>query len=101
MAAYKTCKICGKEYEYCHTLAPKGVFRWQDVACSPEHAQKYFELIAISRGEAPEKNDAQEAPVVEVATADEQGEEEDVLDYEDDEEEDDEEDEYDDEEEEE
>lgn len=47
--AYKTCKVCGKEYEYCKTKADG--FRWMDVACCPEHATEYFKKIAISRGE--------------------------------------------------
>ena len=46
----KKCKICGKDYDYCR---PNGltlnVFRWQDVACSPEHGTIYFEQIAKSR----------------------------------------------------
>lgn len=49
----KTCKVCGKQYEYCHTLRPSGLFRWQDVACSPECGAEYFKQIAISRGELP------------------------------------------------
>ena len=44
----RICKVCGKEYEYCHTLLP-GVFRWQDVGCCIEHAEEYFEQIRRSR----------------------------------------------------
>ena len=47
----RTCKICGNEYPYCKTERPTGLFRWQDVACCPEHAAEYFEQIAIARGE--------------------------------------------------
>ena len=47
----RMCKICGKEYEYCKTERGDGVFRWQDVACCPEHAEEYFAQIAASRGE--------------------------------------------------
>lgn len=47
----RKCKICGKEYEYCKTERGDGVFRWQDVACCPEHAKEYFAQIAASRGE--------------------------------------------------
>ena len=46
----RICKVCGKEYEYCKTKA-RGQFKWQDVACCIEHANQYFEEIAISRGE--------------------------------------------------
>lgn len=46
----KKCKICGCEYEYCHTInQTDGIFRWQDVACSPEHASLYFAQIEESR----------------------------------------------------
>lgn len=44
--AFKTCKVCGKQYEYCHTQRKDGeMFRWQDVACCPEHGAQYFTLI--------------------------------------------------------
>ena len=46
----KVCKNCGKEYEACHTPNP-GIFRWRDVACSPECAQAYFHAVAVARGE--------------------------------------------------
>jgi hypothetical protein len=51
MASTKFCKICGKEYEYCRTNAPHQ-YRWQDVACSKEHAAQYFAKIAESRGQS-------------------------------------------------
>lgn len=53
--AFKICKVCGKEYEYCQTKAD-GAFRWMDVACCPEHATEYFKEIAISRGEVAEED---------------------------------------------
>lgn len=43
------CKICGKEYPFCHTNIPNQ-YRWQDVACCKEHAALYFAEIAASRG---------------------------------------------------
>ena len=48
----KVCKVCGKEYEACHTLRPNmnNEFRWQDVACSPEHGAEYLRRILESRG---------------------------------------------------
>lgn len=46
----KTCKVCGSQYEACHTLRNgSDLFRWQDVACSPECGSKYFNEILESR----------------------------------------------------
>lgn len=70
--AYKVCKVCGKEYEYCQTKAD-GQFRWMDVACCPEHATEYFTQIAISRGEIKEEDVA--SPKKEKATISFKGEE--------------------------
>lgn len=48
--ATKKCRVCGKEYEYCHTLVRvPGGFRWQDVACSPECGTAYLAQIEASR----------------------------------------------------
>ncbi len=58
----KICKVCGKEYPYCKTDRPGGMFRWQDVACSPECGAEYFRLVAISRGELAEEHPAEETP---------------------------------------
>lgn len=58
MAATKICKVCGKEYEYCHTVRRvDGVFRYQDVACCPEHGSIYLQRVIASRTEdtEPEK----------------------------------------------
>lgn len=56
--ATRICKVCGKEYEYCHTLRRiEGIFRYQDVACCPEHGSVYLAEIEASRA-----NDAE--PVV-------------------------------------
>ena len=44
------CKACGKEYEACRTPNP-GIFRWRDVACSLECAQKYIHDVQVARGE--------------------------------------------------
>lgn len=50
--ATKICKTCGKTYEACYTFGRNpSVFRWQDVACSPECGQQYLKAIRISRGE--------------------------------------------------
>lgn len=44
----RKCKICGCEYPYCKTIT-KNRFRYQDVACSPEHGAEYFRRIELSR----------------------------------------------------
>lgn len=46
----KQCKVCGVDYEACRTERSSDVFRWQDVACCPEHGAEYFRMIAESRG---------------------------------------------------
>lgn len=46
----RVCSICGVEYPYCKTVT-NDRFRWQDVACCPEHGVQYFKEIAASRGE--------------------------------------------------
>ncbi len=48
--AMKKCRVCGKEYEACHTLKhTAGVFRWQEVACSQECGSIYLAAIRESR----------------------------------------------------
>lgn len=47
----KTCRVCGKSYEACRTInRTVGVFRWQEVACSPECGSVYLNEINKSRG---------------------------------------------------
>jgi hypothetical protein len=62
----KICRVCGKEYEACHTLRPNldNEFRWQEVACSPECGQAYLRAVLIARGELVEDApaEAEEAP---------------------------------------
>lgn len=50
------CRVCGKDYEPCRTakLQP-GVFRWREVACSPECGATYLQQINESRGLVPQK----------------------------------------------
>ncbi len=50
------CRVCGKEYEYCHTFAKTSdnVYRWQEIACSPECGNIYFARVLRSRGINPE-----------------------------------------------
>lgn len=47
----KICRVCGKEYEACHTQRPNldNEFRWQEVACSPECGSIYLQRIIESR----------------------------------------------------
>ena len=52
--AIKKCKVCGKEYEYCHTAkSVADIFRWQDVACSPECGAIYLAKVRASRQAIP------------------------------------------------
>lgn len=69
--ATRICKVCGREYEYCHTARQTaGGFRWQDVACSPEHGSIYFARVLESRSKenkvlenkntiSPKRNDSE------------------------------------------
>lgn len=53
-AATKKCRVCGKTYEIClAALRNTGVFRWQEVACSPECGSIY--LTAIEESRKPKK----------------------------------------------
>mgnify|MGYP001046298257 CR=1 FL=1 len=47
--AMKKCKVCGKDYPYCKTVVKAGVFRYQDVACCPEHGSIYLARVQASR----------------------------------------------------
>ena len=59
----KICKACGKEYEACHTPS-YGAFRWRDVACSIECAEKYIHDVQVARGEIVEEQPAPKPEVV-------------------------------------
>lgn len=52
--AVKKCRVCGKEYEACRTMmnAAAGVFRWQEVACSPECGAEYLRRVTEARSPA-------------------------------------------------
>ena len=57
--AIKKCRVCGKEYEACHTAKKSSdPFRWQDVACSPECGAVYFAQIKASRKDTNKVNNA-------------------------------------------
>ena len=45
----KECRVCGKKYIACHTPNVHNIFRWRDVACSPECGAKYLEMVASAR----------------------------------------------------
>lgn len=54
----KICRVCGKEYEACRTTdIAIGVFRWQDVACSPACGATYLDKLNKGRGIADVKSD--------------------------------------------
>lgn len=50
----RICKICGREYPFCYTVRHDNAFRWQDVACCPEHGTEYFKRVQIARGQLNE-----------------------------------------------
>lgn len=45
----KKCRVCGREYESCHTNKVSNEFRWQDVACSPECGSIYLAKVLADR----------------------------------------------------
>lgn len=50
-SAVKICRVCGKEYEACHSLSKNtNTFRWQEVACSAECGAAYLDRVNKSRG---------------------------------------------------
>lgn len=54
--AIKRCRVCGKEYEACRSAKRvDGVYRWKEVACSPECGQVYLARILESRKPAVEE----------------------------------------------
>lgn len=69
----KICRVCGKQYEACHTPNTTGVFRWRDVACSIECGRIYLERIEKSRKPAAQTAEPVETPAP-AETPDEQAE---------------------------
>lgn len=56
MTPKKQCRVCGKDYEPCHsTKLQPSVFRWREVACSPECGAIYLQRIQESRGLLPKE----------------------------------------------
>lgn len=46
----RICKNCGKTYEACRTApSDPGVYRWQDVACSPQCGAAYLAAVLKAR----------------------------------------------------
>jgi len=68
----RICKVCGKEYPYCRTERKSTIFRYQDVACCPEHGSIYLARINESRGitRPVAEDNIPEEPVVIFADAD-------------------------------
>lgn len=61
-SAVRTCRVCGKQYEACRSASrTAGIFRWQEVACSPECGSIYLQRINESRGITEKKNKAKRA----------------------------------------
>ena len=84
----KTCKVCGKQYEACHTSTRfLGAFRFKDVACSPECFDKWIKLVEESRKPVAtileevlnETPVVDEVPAVEEVVAEAEEDEEDNL----------------------
>lgn len=76
----RICKVCNVEYPYCKTARPDGLYRWDNVACCPEHAAIYFAEVEAARSgkpvtveEEPKGNSIQEEkePEVEVVPEEE------------------------------
>ena len=63
-SAVKKCRVCGKEYEACRSAnRAAGVFRWQEVACSPECGSIYLQQINESRGIVDARKKSKQKPV--------------------------------------
>ena len=69
--AARKCRVCGRNYEACRTMSKTaGVFRWQEVACSPECGAEYLRRVTEARTPSPTapksvKARRRAAPVVE------------------------------------
>lgn len=54
--ANKVCRVCGKGYTACRTeKSDPSIFRWQDVACSPECGAEYLRRVIESRAQKVRK----------------------------------------------
>lgn len=60
----KTCRVCGRPYEACRTATNTiGVFRWQDVACSPECGSVYLQKLNESRGVSVKESETKQTSI--------------------------------------
>lgn len=72
----RICRVCGKAYTACRTTSNPAVFRWQDVACSPDCGEEYLRRVVAARApktaqkkyEPRRKHEPAEDPVVENET---------------------------------
>lgn len=73
MASMQKCRVCGKEYEACHTLRPaSNIFRWQAVACSPECGEIFLARILASRATTPADSVAEDTKAADAETVKEE-----------------------------
>lgn len=67
MTPKKQCRVCGKEYEPCHSTGlQNGVFRWREVSCSPECGAIYLRRVQESRGLVPKETKKSRSKKIEV-----------------------------------
>lgn len=83
--AIKKCRVCGKEYEACRTARHiAGIFRWQEVACSPKCGSIYLARIEESRKTAEDisakKEDIKAVEDTEIVDITDEDEDEDLDD---------------------
>lgn len=68
--AVKKCRVCGKDYEACRTANKvPGVFRWQEVACSPECGAEYLRRVTEARSHIRLERESNNAGTVDNPTA--------------------------------
>lgn len=57
----KICRVCGVEYRAC-SQAANGIFRYRDVACSPECGAEYLRRVEASRCKEPVVGAVEDVP---------------------------------------
>lgn len=67
--AKMVCRVCGKEYEACHTLRVGDAFRWQDVACSVECGAEYLRRVLEARTPVEEQEAEPSEEISEIVEA--------------------------------
>jgi len=58
----KVCRVCGQSYTACNTPSVPGVFRWQEVACSPACGQEYLNQVLAARAGVAQQEKPAAAP---------------------------------------